>query len=1454
MAKLKRNFLRGRMNKDLDERLVPNGEYRDALNIQVSTSEGSDVGAIENLLGNTKKNAKPNGGSWDPAFGLNNTKCIGVVRDGQNNKIYWFITGQDDNTNIVNAILEYDQAFDTVEPVLVDTSGVLGFDPEYLITGVNILEGLLYWTDDLNEPKVINIAAFKAGSSQGANTDLSVHTQIFNRNFVEKDITVITEVPNVVLNVQAVPSLIGGPGTGVTPITTNATGTFTNASTGDTRTVAWTNSGSSITWPAGSRVVFTADVEQEDGSLDKYQVTGEFTSPLNSAVGGSFLVATATKNIPNLSLEWEMLLVEDDPIFKNDFPRFSYRYKYTDGRYSVYAPFSKPAFVPGKFEYLSRDGNNEGMNSVIRKITLSGFPTRPLNVEEIEVLYKGASSNNIYVIETFPGPGPFGTPQQVITLDITSGVLGPVVESLQLLRLYDNVPRKAKSQEIVANRIVYGNYLHNYDVIPDTVAVTAGHSKLVHSNPYFGVESVKTDREYQIGISFVDDYGRESPIFTSNSGSVTLNQEDASATNLLTASLTGVPSWAVGYKYYIKDAAPEYYNIALDRYYDSEDGGVWLSFPSAERNKLQSGKYITLKKEHDSSTPITVNNKYKVLDISNEAPEYLLEEREAISKAVTKVDSSAVLKFFVVGRNKIKFYGPNADLIDDGTDITMSNKNFHDNIASGNYISFAQKTGYTATQLYKIREGGVVGVPLKINGTTYSIYEITLEKSLSVNDQWLETLSSTDEFRTTIYNSEIKNRPEFVGRFFAKINANATFLNGAKAAYANLTRDYVQSAIMDILPTADNTLGQNDTIVVWQDTLDPNNPQFLLPSTGSDIFRLAIARTDNLPDYFKGGVPGGTNEPGIAFYYYDYLIEGAKIKFLYSDGTQSKELYTVVDVVDDNPIELGGYPRSGTGNGSGRNQAYTLDRDFDDTQSVSTTNLVGIVFYEEDFSKENSLLSSLNPAIFETEPAEQADLDIYWEASGFIPGDGSATTTLNWFNCYSFGNGVESDRIRDDFNAPVIGKGVRVNAELQEPYKQERRASGLIYGGLYNSLSSVNNTNQFIAGIKITKDLDPQYGGIQKLHSRDTNLVAFAEDKVFRILADKDALYNADGNVNLTSTNRVLGDASTFAGEFGISKNPESFATYGFRAYFADKSRGAVLRLSADGITEISEKGMSDYFIDKFRTVPTPLIGSFDEDTSSYSLVVGDESVSFKEKVDGWPTRLSYIPEFGTSLNNEYYTFKNGELYEHSNATRNNFYGVQSESSVEIIFNDAPSSIKNFKTLAYEGSDRWTAVVNTDKQSGEVNNWRDNEGLYFNFIKGVEATWDNIAQTGTLNSKEFSVQGIGTITAAAGGAPYQFEVGGNVNASLSIGDTLFIKRPTGIFKVGDVVTASNNRITVNDPNNIVPVVGEYAFFAKSNEINISGLLGYYGSVTLTNASVTKSELFGVSSEVFISSE
>ena len=215
----------------------------------------------------------------------------------------------------------------------------------------------------------------------------------------------------------------------------------------------------------------------------------------------------------------------------------------------------------------------------------------------------------------------------------------------------------------------------------------------------------------------------------------------------------------------------------------------------------------------------------------------------------------------------------------------------------------------------------------------------------------------------------------------------------------------------------------------------------------------------------------------------------------------------------------------------------------------------------------------------------------------------SSIFTLNWHNCFSFGNGVESNRIRDNFNLPFITNGVKASTTLEQEYKEEHRKYGLIYSGLYNSISGVNNLNQFIQAEKITKDINPIYGSIQKLHSRDTDLVTLCEDKVLRILANKDAVFNADGNPNLTATENVLGQTIPFSGEYGISTNPESFASENYRVYFTDKIRGAVLRLSKDGLTPISEHGMKDWFRDNLK-LSNKLIGSYDDKKEQYNITL----------------------------------------------------------------------------------------------------------------------------------------------------------------------------------------------------------------------------------------------------------
>jgi len=366
---------------------------------------------------------------------------------------------------------------------------------------------------------------------------------------------------------------------------------------------------------------------------------------------------------------------------------------------------------------------------------------------------------------------------------------------------------------------------------------------------------------------------------------------------------------------------------------------------------------------------------------------------------------------------------------------------------------------------------------------------------------------------------------------------------------------------------------------------------------------------------------------------------------------------------------------------------------------------------------------------------------------------------LKYHNCFAFGNGVESNRVRDDFNANFIDKGPRVSSVIKIPYREEHKQNGIIYSGLYNYDSGVNRLNEFIQGEKITKFLNPDYGSIQKLFTRNTNVIAFCENKILKILANKDALFNADGNTNLTSTNNVLGQAIPFAGEYGISRNPESFASYGYRVYFTDKSRNAVLRLSGDGLTDISVYGMDGWFKDNLKPSST-IIGTYDEDKDNYNLTLNDYTLSYSESVRGWSSFKSFIPENGFSLKGYYYTFKNGNLWLHNlNENRNQFYGVEYDSKVRFLLNENPSDIKIFKTLNYEGSasqvytsnsvsgEGWYAsTIKTDKQFAEILEFKEKEGKWFNNIKGIDTTEDNI------DLKELAVQGLGTV-ATVGSLP-----------------------------------------------------------------------------------------------------
>ena len=198
-----------------------------------------------------------------------------------------------------------------------------------------------------------------------------------------------------------------------------------------------------------------------------------------------------------------------------------------------------------------------------------------------------------------------------------------------------------------------------------------------------------------------------------------------------------------------------------------------------------------------------------------------------------------------------------------------------------------------------------------------------------------------------------------------------------------------------------------------------------------------------------------------------------------------------------------------------------------------------------------------------------------------FPGLAEQNTTMqqkkNWI--------IEEARIRGGYNNTNVDYGVRAYL-TEDSNDQSVLGNSLIYSGIFNSRTDVNETNFFSTADEITKSVNPANGSIQRLFSENSNLTIFQENKVNTALINKDAIYSAEGSgTAVSSTRLVIGQITPYAGKYGISKNPESFANYGFRKYFADKNRGVILRLSRDGITEISKNGMSDYFRDELASI-----------------------------------------------------------------------------------------------------------------------------------------------------------------------------------------------------------------------------------------------------------------------------
>tara|TARA_B110000902_G_scaffold100896_1_gene119279 strand:- start:9 stop:1439 length:1431 start_codon:yes stop_codon:yes gene_type:complete len=438
--------------------------------------------------------------------------------------------------------------------------------------------------------------------------------------------------------------------------------------------------------------------------------------------------------------------------------------------------------------------------------------------------------------------------------------------------------------------------------------------------------------------------------------------------------------------------------------------------------------------------------------------------------------------------------------------------------------------------------------------------------------------------------------------------------------------------------------------------------------------------------------------------------------------------------------------------------------------------------------------------------------------------DATSNSTKNWI--------VEESRIRGGYNNTSVDFGVKAYLAA-EGNTGSILSNSLIYSGILNSRTGVNNTNQFPVGEEITRSLDPSNGSIQKLHAENTNLTILQENKVSKALIDKDAIYSAEGKSITTSGAQVIGQIVPYAGEYGISKDPGSFAVYGYRKYFTDKNRNAVLRLSSDGITEISAYGMKDFFRDKFDEIDLnsfnlgKIIGGFDVHTKTYVVSLQNnnnvdyDTLAFDESVKGWVSRYSYKPDQIFSLKNNYFTtFSGGAenfngLYKHYFGSEyGKFYGVNVDSSVTTVFNPKVSLSKNFLTIGYEGSNGW-----------EMNDFRSDFTGVDNGINFADVTFP----VKSYGEGEFVIN-------PATGQPVR---PADYQATFGTPYPPYNKMRAGFNR-------KENKYVSNLKNNSMPRPGEIVY-AQS----LSGVKGMFATVVFSIDSTTnitgKKELFAVSS-------
>jgi hypothetical protein len=1213
---LTRSFVRGVMDKDTDERLLEDGKYRDSLNTIGGASSNSNVGSRQHVLGNERMSdlATLTGRT------VSNSRCIGALAVEEKGLVYWLVA-----SDFFDGIFEYNVSTGTAEVVLqsnkvsASTPSKLNFSQSYVAHSINYISGLLYWVDDYNPPFKINITRAKSYAVDDSRID--------------DDLKVIVRPP---LNAPY--------------------------------------------------IVMSNDGTQSNNMSEKF-------------------LYFATRN------------------------------KYVDNEYSALSPFSPAAFVPGDYEFDPQKGYNGGMVNINNKVDIT-FQTGSEFVTEVQLVMLDSTSKNVFIIESF-NKQELNIPDNFsYTFDgFSNNKTYSVLPSDQIGRLFDNVPIKSGAQDIVGNRLVYGDYVQFYDIVDETktdipidfsVSYVNDLATPTQENP---LPTFRSDRDAEIGIIYTDEYGRMSTVLTSPTNTVYVKPEDSSKANSLLVQIQNTaPEWASYWRLSIKQSKMNYYNLFPILFY--KDGNYrYFLLNESDRDKLAVGEYVIFKA---GPTGVTNSNKqYKVLEIE-------LKEAGFISGGVSeiaglyfkiKVDSasefspnslfnysstgegcnttedgllnngettiSPVTGSFQVAENPI-FYGDG-----NGAALTVSNNNAY----SGQYdlrytieiesaTTFRYTTNLDGTGPYI--ESGVsiatgTDIPIKFPGPGATAFTIRFSTTTGfvVGDKWKVSC------RGVVLGSNAWNN-YFGGIGLSQMNGSPASLVGGYAIVPGIGWS----------PTTPNetdtpiNVGAIITLNIVQDRYNPN------AQAGAQQFPPSDRNYKNIEEWFvesgayllfdqidlNGNNVGSTRisfRRGASYQNIAGFSPGADLTNTVNQGgsvTSTTLAYPVRMFIagcgiDDGPNNQNHIIVTFSiqqQNNSNIVETVPKPNDIDIYHELSRTYRIEDGYHMVNWAYEDFIFyQSSGPyngytALTQLTPGEphyfevgetvivntsNVAIDGTWEVVEIpnpftvvidllFPGAGPVTPGTiahnaidtdqdafpnvakviinnpnnknSNFNAWSFGNGLESNRIKDDFNQSVLEYSPRVTSVIED-YKQVRNENALTNSGVFQENTSVNRLNEFNLSTTNFKYLDKSFGAVQKIYARDTDLAVFQEHKVSILLYQKELLVNSDGTGNIASADKIFGTQIALPYEVGISKNPESFAVYGPDIFFTDAYRGSVLMLTGNQIEEINKFGMKNYFREMFASgANTQKLGAFDPYSKTYVLA--------SNNISSVPCNLSIVP------------------------------------------------------------------------------------------------------------------------------------------------------------------------------------------------------------------------------------